>query len=54
MHGPPVPRAPLGPVGETLWRLPDESALAAAHGPTTVAAGLERMICMRAGIGRGH
>jgi hypothetical protein len=35
-----------------LWRLPDEGVLLDLHGPAAVAAGIERVVCLRATTGR--
>jgi hypothetical protein len=37
-----------------LWRLPDEVVFLDSHGPMTVAAGIERMVCQRASLTTGR
>lgn len=37
-----------------LWRLPDEDVFLDSHGPATVAAGIERMVCQRANLTTGR
>ena len=37
-----------------LWRLPDEGAFVDLHGPAAVAAGIERVVCLRANLTTGR
>jgi hypothetical protein len=37
-----------------LWRLPDEGVLVELHGPAAVAAGIERVVCLRANLTTGR
>ena len=37
-----------------LWRLPDEGVLLDLHGPAAVAAGIERVVCLRANLTTGR
>ena len=37
-----------------LWRLPDEGVFVDLHGPAAVAAGIERVVCLRANLTTGR
>lgn len=37
-----------------LWRLPDESVFVGMHGPAVLAAGIERLVCLRANLTTGR